>query len=264
MTHRRVPAGVVVLAAVGALFFGLPLVGLLANVPWSGLGAQLAQPDVRQALLLSLICPLGATGISLVLGVPLAWVLARGTFPGRKALRSLVVLPMVLPPVVGGIALLYAFGRGGLVGRWLYSLFGWQLTYSTGGVMVAEAFVAMPFLVLAVEAGFAQFDPRLEEAASGLGAGRLSVFRLVTLPGMAPSVASGAILCWARALGELGATITFAGDLPGTTQTAPLAVFLALQTSPDAAIALSLVLFVVSIAVLFALRDRWLLSRVAR
>jgi molybdate transport system permease protein len=249
---------VVLLAAIGTAFFTLPLAGLLANVPWRGLGGQLAQQDVREALLLSLICPLGATGISLLLGVPLAWVLARGTFPGRRALRSLVVLPMVLPPVVGGIALLYAFGRGGIAGRWLYHAFGWQLTYTTAGVMVAEAFVSMPFLVLAVEAGFAQLDPRLEEAAAGLGGGQLAVFRLVTLPLMAPSVATGAILCWARSLGELGATITFAGDLPGTTQTAPLAVFLALQTQPQDAIALSLVLFVASIAVLYLLRDRWL------
>ncbi|WP_261568395.1 ABC transporter permease [Frankia gtarii] len=243
-------------ALLAVAFLVLPLAGLLANVPWTDISAQLRTPDVRNALYLSLICPIGATLLSIALGVPLAWLLARGRFPGRGLVRGLVTLPMVLPPVVGGVALLYAFGRGGLVGRWGYREFGISLPYTTFGVMVASAFVSMPFLILTVEAGIVQTGVRFEEAAETLGAGRLMVLRRITLPMLSPSLMAGATLCWARALGELGATLTFAGNLSGTTQTTPLAVFIALQTKPQDAVVLSLVLFVVSLAVLLVLRGR--------
>ncbi len=166
-------------------------------------------------------------------------------------------MPLVLPPVVGGVALLMVLGRNGIVGRWLDAAFGVTLPFSTAGVVLAEAFVAMPFLVISVEGALRGADPRYEEAAATLGASRWTIFRRVTLPMVAPGVAAGAILCWARALGEFGATITFAGSFPGRTQTMPLAVYLALETDPQAAIVLSLVLLAVCVAILALLRDRW-------
>jgi molybdate transport system permease protein len=208
---------------------------------------------VLQALRLSLVCSVGAVAVSVLLGVPLAFLLARVAFPGRNLVRALTTLPMVFPPVVGGVALLLAFGRRGLVGQWL----GITLPFTTAGAILAEAFVAMPFLVITVEAGLRAMDRRYEDAAATLGAGRWLTFRRVTLPLIAPSLGAGVALCWARALGEFGATITFAGNLPGVTQTMPLAVYIALETDLEAAIALSLVLLAVSLAVLIALRDRW-------
>jgi molybdate transport system permease protein len=195
--------------------------------------------------------------VCLVLGVPLAWMLARVEFPARRLIRALVTVPLVLPPVVGGVALLLVFGRRGLVGEWLDSTFGVTLPFTTAGVVVAEAFVAMPFLVISVEGALRGADARYEEAAATLGAGRWTAFRRVTLPLIAPGVAAGAVLCWARALGEFGATITFAGNFPGKTQTMPLAVYLALEQDVDAAIVLSLLLLVVSVVILAALRDKW-------
>jgi molybdate transport system permease protein len=247
----------VVPAALAVAFLAVPLLGLLNQTPWRHLAAELAAPQVRVALRLSLVCSLGAVAISVLFGVPLAWLLARVDFPGRNLVRALTTLPMVLPPVVGGVALLLAFGRRGLVGVWLDRAFGITLPFTTAGAILAEAFVAMPFLIIATEAGLRTMDRRYEDAAATLGAGRWTTFRRVTLPLIAPSLGAGAALCWARALGEFGATITFAGNLPGTTQTMPLAVYLALENDLQAAIALSLVLLVISLAVLIALRDRW-------
>lgn len=239
-------------------FLLLPLLGLVVRAPWRGLPRVLAQAQVVQALTLSLVSASLATGCSLVLGVPIAYVLARLDFPGRSAVRALVTLPLTLPPVVGGVALLLAFGRSGLLGTYLNRWFGITLPFTTAGVVVAETFVAMPFLVITVEGALRSADRRFDEAAATLGASRLTTFRRVTLPMIGPSLLAGAVLCWARALGEFGATITFAGNFPGTTQTMPLAVYLALQTDPEAAIALSLVLLAVSVLVLVGLRDRWL------
>jgi len=185
-------------------------------------------------------------------------VLARARFPGRSLVRALVVLPMVLPPVVGGVALLYAFSvNNGLIGSWLHDALGVQLTFSTAGAVLAETFVAMPFLVITVEAGLRSMDRRYEDAAASLGAGRWTVFRRITLPLIAPSLFAGAALAWARSLGEFGATITFAGNIQGRTQTMPLAVYLFLESEQGTAIMLSLVLLAVSIIVLVLLRDRW-------
>jgi len=250
-------------ALVGALFLLVPLAGLLIRAPWRGLPAILADSQVLDALRLSLVCASVATAVSLVLGLPLAWVLARSQARGISVLRALVTLPLVLPPVVGGVALLLAFGRQGILGRLLDQWTGITLPFTTAGVIVAETFVAMPFLVITVEGAFRASDRGFEEAAATLGASRLTVFRTVTLPLIGPSLLAGAVLCWARALGEFGATITFAGNFPGRTQTMPLAVYLALESDPDAAIALSLVLLVVSIAVLVGLRGRWLSTGVA-
>ncbi|MEU1593914.1 ABC transporter permease [Streptomyces sp. NPDC005708] len=253
-----VPLPLLLPALVGLAFLLLPLIALLVRAPWRTLPDQLTSTQVWQALQLSLVSATAATGVSLVLGVPLAWLLARTTFPGRGVVRALVTLPLVLPPVVGGVALLLALGRNGVVGRWLDAWFGITLPFTPAGVVVAEAFVAMPFLVISVEGTLRAADPRYEEAATTLGASRFTAFRRVTLPLIAPGIAAGSVLAWARALGEFGATITFAGNFPGRTQTMPLAVYLALQNDPAAAIALSLVLLAVSIAVLAGLRDRWM------
>ncbi len=245
-------------ATVAVLFFAIPLAGLVWRAPWSSAWDVLRSHDAQQALRLSLVTSVAATGVALVLGVPLAWVQARVEYPGRALVRALTLLPMVLPPVVGGTALLLALGRRGLAGQYLDDV-GVNLPYHVPGAVAAETFVAMPFLVLTMEAAFRSMDQRFEDAARSLGASPFAVFRRVTLPLVRPSLITGTVLCWARALGEFGATITFAGNLPGKTQTLPLFVYVTLEGSkPEAAIVLSLVLLVVSLAVLVALRDRWL------
>jgi molybdate transport system permease protein len=258
VSRARVPLAVTVLAVAGLLLFLLPLAGLVVRAPWNQVAPALVAPETLTALGLSLFCSLSATVIALILGVPLAVVLARTNGILRNTLRALTTLPMVLPPVVGGVALLLAFGRRGLVGAPLHQLFGVQIPFTTAAAILAETFVAMPFLVIAVEGGLRGLDPRYEEAARALGARSWIVFARVTLPLVRPAIFSGAVLCWARALGEFGATITFAGNLPGRTQTMPLAVYVALETRYEGAIVLSLILLVVSIAVLIGLRDRWL------
>ncbi|MFM8382584.1 MAG: ABC transporter permease [Actinomycetota bacterium] len=257
--HRRpVPLGAMVLAGCAATFFALPLIGLLWRMPWSSAWGYLSSETATQALRLSLVCSLWATALSVLFGVPLAWFLARSTMRGRGALRALCTLSMVLPPVVGGVALFFALGRRGLIGQYLDRWFDVSLPFTTAGVVVAQTFVAMPFLVITVEAALRQLDPRHEDAARTLGASSWYTFRRVTLPAIRPALVAGAVLSWARALGEFGATITFAGNFPGTTQTMPLAVYLSLESNPEEAIVLAVVLIAVSFAVLVGLRDRWL------
>nr|WP_240918076.1 ABC transporter permease [Phycicoccus sp. HDW14] len=250
-------------ALVAVAFLVIPLVGLLVRAPWSDAWRILHGSQAAEALRLSLWTSTVATLIALVVGVPLAWVLARTDLPGLRVIRALVTLPLVLPPVVGGVALLLAFGRNGFLGRYLDQWFGITIPFSSTAVVMAETFVAMPFLVVTVEGALRAANRGYEEAAATLGARRMTVFRRVTLPMVAPSLAAGAVLCWARALGEFGATITFAGSFPGRTQTMPIAVYYALEADPDAAILLSLVLLLVSVAVLVGLRDRWLRSGAA-
>ena len=245
-------------AALALLVLGVPIAALLVRAPWSRLVSVLTSPTSLDALRLSLVTSTCATAVAFVLGVPLAWLLARAHFPGRRLARALVTIPLVLPPVVGGIALLLAFGRRGLVGQYLDQWFGFTLPFTTPGVIVAEAFVAMPFLIITVEGALRGLDGRHEQAAATLGARRLTVFRRVTLPLIAPSLVAGTVLTFARALGEFGATITFAGNLPGVTQTLPLAVYVGLEGDPSEAVALSLVLLAVSVTILVLLRDRWL------
>lgn len=253
----RPPVGLVVLAVLGSAFVLLPLIGLLSRTPWGDLAELIFSSTVGDALRLSLISSVGATVLSTLFGVPLAWTLARVEFPGRRLLRSLVILPMVLPPVVGGAALWFALGRRGLVGEPLAEATGFVLPFSIWGVIAANTFVAMPFLVVTVEGALRNVDERIERAAATMGASPFTVFRAVTLPMIGPSLRAGMVLAWARALGEFGATITFAGNLQGRTQTLPLAVFVGLESDRDTAIAISLVLVVVSVAVLVALRDTW-------
>ncbi len=256
--RTRVPAPLAPLAVLAAAFVVLPVLALVLSAPWTRLPELLSGPTVWPALRLSLLTATTATAVCVLLGVPLAWVLARATFPGRRLLRAVVTVPLVLPPVVGGVALLLLLGRRGLLGAELDAWFGLTIPFTTLAVVIAETFVALPFLVIAVEGALRGADRRFEEAAATLGASPSTVLWRVTLPLVAPGIAAGAVLCFARALGEFGATITFAGSFPGTTTTMPIAVYLALESDPDAAIALSLVLLVISVAVLAGLRERWI------
>lgn len=260
MSLRRAPWLLVVPGVVALAFLVIPLIALLGEAPWAGFGQIVATPEARDALRLSLVTSVSATAIAAVLGVPLAWLLAREVLPATGLIRALVLVPLLLPPVVSGVALLTALGRRGPVGQVLYDAFGVQLPFTTAGVVLAEAFVAMPFLIITLEGGFRSLSRRYEEAAATLGASGWLTFRRVTLAMVAPSLIAGLVLCWARALGEFGATITFAGNFPGVTQTMPLAVYTALERDRSAAIALSVVLLSVSVAVLVALRGRYLRS----
>jgi len=255
--RRPAPPALVAVAVVGMAFVALPLAGLLARAPWGRAAELVASGAVLTALRLSLVVSSAAAVLALVLGLPIAWLLARADFPGRAVVRALVLLPVVLPPVVGGVGLLAALGRRGLVGAALEGM-GIRLAFTTAGAVLAATFVSLPLVVLAAEAGLRALDPRLEDAAATLGASPWYTLRRVTLPLLRPQVGAGLVLAWARALGEFGATITFAGNLRGRTQTLPLAVYELLQTDPDGAIAVSLVLVGLSVGVLVALRGRWL------
>ena len=245
------------LAVIGFLvFFAVPFVALVQRAPWSDFGRHLVDDDASTALRLSLVVSVAATALSLAFGAPMAWVLARSSLPARSLVRSIALLPLVLPPVVGGVALLFAFGRRGLVGQYLDKWFGVSIAFTTWAAIIAATFVAMPFMVVTLEGALRSVDTRYEEAAATLGAGRWTVLRRVTLPAVKPSLAAGAALTWARALGEFGATITFAGNLRGETQTLPLAVYLELQRDPGVALTLSLVMVGVSIVVLVAVGRR--------
>ncbi|WP_119869416.1 ABC transporter permease [Frondihabitans sp. 762G35] len=252
MTGNRglggVPRWVVGVALVGAAFILLPLVAVVARVDWAHLVPLISSDSSIAALLLSLRTSLASTALCVALGVPIALVLARASFPGQRILRSLVLLPLVLPPVVGGIALLYTFGRRGLLGSTMQFL-GIDIAFSTTAVVLAQTFVAIPFLVLSVEGAVRTAGSRYEAVASTLGARPTTVLRRVTLPLLGPALVSGAILSFARALGEFGATLTFAGSLQGTTRTLPLEIYLQLETNPDAAVALALVLVAVAVFV---------------
>ncbi len=242
-------------AAVAALLVALPLLALLTRVDWADLPALLTSESSRTALWLSLRTSAAATVLCVVLGVPLALVLARARFPGQGLVRSFVLLPLVLPPVVGGIALLATFGRRGLLGGTL-DVLGLQIAFSTTAVVVAQTFVALPFLVVSLEGSLRTAGRRYETVAATLGARPTTVLRRVSLPLVLPGLVSGAVLAFARALGEFGATITFAGSLQGVTRTLPLEIYLQRETDPDAAVALSLLLVVVAVAVIALVRGR--------
>ena len=254
---RRGRLPLLVPAALGVALVALPLLGLLLGTEWAGLLRHLSAPLVWPAIRLSLVTTLITLALAVALGTPLAWLLSRAE--GRRAswLRALITVPVVLPPVVGGVALLLAYGREGLVGAPVFVAFGLRLPFTPTAVVLAQVFVSLPFYVLAVEGAMRSVDGRYDAIAATLGASPTRVFTRVALPLAAPGIAAGAALAWARALGEFGATITFAGNLTGRTQTAPLAVYVALQDDPQAAIALSIAMLVVSIAILGLLRGRW-------
>jgi molybdate transport system permease protein len=258
--RHRTPVLLVPPAAVGAALLVIPAVALVIRAPWSNLGAIYREYRFWDALGISVLTSLEVTVISLVLGTPLAWILARRRFPGKTLLRAAVTLPLVLPPVVGGVALFFALGRNGVVGRYLDQWFGITLPFTQFGIVIAGTFVSMPFLVVTVEGAFRIADAGLEEAAATLGASRWRVFTHVTLPMVTPSLVAGSVLCWARAIGEFGATSIFGGNIPGSTLTMPVLVLRVFQVSgdPEGATALSLPLMAVAVTVLIALRDRWL------
>lgn len=244
--------------ALGVAFFlalvGLPLVALLVRVPPAELLHRAASPLVLQALQLSLFTSLAATVLVAAIGLPVAYLLATRQFRGRRVLETLVELPMVIPPTVAGVGLLLAFGRAGLAGGVLSAL-GLSVPFTTLAVVMAEAFVALPFFVSTTTAGLREVEPRYREAAATLGATPPYAFRRVLLPLALPSLIAGSAMTWARALGEFGATITFAGNLPGRTQTLPLAVYVALQSDVQAAVALAVILLIFSFALLLTLRS---------
>ncbi|WP_258059030.1 ABC transporter permease [Arthrobacter sp. B1805] len=244
----RVPRWVVAVAVVGGLFVLLPIAAMALRVDWPRFLPLVSSDSAQAALLLSLRTSLTATALCVVVGVPMALVLARTSFRGQQLVRSLVLLPLVLPPVVGGIALLYTFGRRGLLGSTLGTL-GIDIAFSTTAVVMAQTFVALPFLVLSLEGALRTVGTRYEAVGATLGADRWTVLRRITLPLVLPALVSGAVLSFARALGEFGATLTFAGSLEGTTRTLPLEVYLQRETDPDAAVALSLILVVVAVVV---------------
>ncbi|MYM19716.1 molybdate ABC transporter permease subunit [Brevibacterium sp. 5221] len=238
-------------AALGALLIVLPLVGLIARVDVAAFWGLITSQSALTALGLSLRTSLVATAICLLVGVPLAVVLARSRFPGQRLLRTLVLLPLVLPPVVGGIALLYTFGRMGFVGTY-FEAAGIRIAFTSAAVVLAQSFVSLPFMVMTVEGALASQDERYEVVGLGLGASPGYVLRRITLPLLRPALVSGTVLSFARALGEFGATITFAGSLEGTTRTLPLEIYLQRETDPDAAVALSLVLVVIAVVIVLA------------
>jgi len=254
----RPPALLVVPAALAAVFLLVPLVALVVDTPWSDLWSLLGTREVRDALRISALTSAATVGICAVVGTPLAWLLARVDFPGRSVLRALVVVPLVLPPVVAGVALASALGRNGLIGGAIRDLTGVTIPFTTTAVVIAHAFVAMPFFVLAVEGAFRSTGAGYDAVAATLGAGRWTTFRRVTLPLALPGLLAGCALAWARSLGEFGATITFAGNFPGTTQTMPSLIYTELQDDVEVARTLSLILLLVSVLVLGAMRERWL------
>ena len=246
--YGGVPAWVVAVAVIGAAFVVLPLVAMVLQADWGQIVPLITSPSSVDAFVLSVKTSLLATALCLIFGVPIALVLARTRFPGQRLLRALVLLPLVLPPVVGGIALLYTFGRRGLLGQTL-DVLGIQIAFSTTAVVLAQTFVAIPFLILSLEGAIRTAGSRYEAVAATLGARPTTVLFRVTLPLLGPALVSGAILSFARALGEFGATLTFAGSLQGVTQTLPLDIYFQLATNPNAAVALSLVLVAVAILV---------------
>lgn len=245
------PSWIYLPAAAGALFVVLPLIAILLKIDWANFIPLITSESSRAALLLSLRTAIASTVVCVLLGVPMALVLARGRFPGQRVLRALVLLPLVLPPVVGGIALLYTFGRQGLLGHQL-DLWGIRIAFSTTAVVLAQSFVSLPFLVVSLEGALRSAGTGYEHIAATLGARPTMVLRTVTLPLVLPGLISGAVLAFARSLGEFGATLTFAGSLQGVTRTLPLEIYLQRETDADAAVALSLLLIVVAAGIVIA------------
>lgn len=262
MTGRlgRAPVALVAPAALAGLLLVIPLVTLVLDTPWSTFLTHLTSEPVRQALGVSALSSALTVIACLLIGTPLSWVLARVEFRGRSLLRALVTVPLVLPPVVAGVALTTALGRNGAIGSLLDDTIGVTIPFTTTGVVIAHTFVALPFYVLAVEGALRTSGEAFDVVAATLGADRWTTFRRVTLPLAAPGVVAGAALSWARSLGEFGATITFAGNYPGTTQTMPSLIYAQLQADPAVARTLSMILLVLSLGILALLRNRWLVQ----
>lgn len=246
--YTAVPRWIYAVAAAGALLILLPLIGMVSQVNWGQFLALVSSESSLAALLLSLKTATASTLLCILFGVPLALVLARSQFVGQRVLRALILLPLVVPPVVGGLALLYTFGRQGLLGQSL-QLLGIEIAFSTAAVVMAQTFVALPFLVLSLEGTLRTAGQKYEAVAATLGARPSTVLRRITLPLVLPGLISGAVLAFARSLGEFGATLTFAGSLQGVTRTLPLEIYLQRETDPEAAVALSFLLIAVAAVV---------------
>lgn len=255
---RRRPLFLLIPGLAGLLFIVVPPLALLLEAPWDAMATILTSTETLSALRLSLLVSLIATAIAFTIGTPLAWLLANEVLPWTRLWRALVIVPLLLPPVVSGVALLTAFGRRGPIGGPVYDLFGIQLPFSTAAVVLASAFVAMPFLVITLEGAFRSVDHEIEEAATVDGASSRRVFWRITLPMIVPSLIAGTVLAWARAIGEFGATITFAGNLEGVTQTMPLAVYAALESDREVAIGMSVILMIIAVGILVGLRGYYL------
>jgi len=261
MTRQRHSPIVMVLAAIAAVFVALPLVGVAVRMPWSGAWGIVSSGPVRTAVWVSLYTSVLSAVIAVVIGVPLGWWLARTGGRLIGLVRSVVITPMILPPVVAGIALLSVFGRRGIIGASLFDWWGISIPFTRTAVVMAQVFVSLPFLVLAVESSFRQLDAGLEDAARTLGASPLRVFVTIALPGARTAIAAGAALAWARSLGEFGASITFAGSFPGRTQTLPMSIYELVSTDYPSALTVSFAMMVVSVVVIASLRGRWMVSR---
>jgi molybdate transport system permease protein len=255
LTQVGLPVWVYLPAAVGGLFVITPLLAILLRIDWANFIPLITSESSRAALALSLRTATASTAVCVLIGVPMALVLARARFRGQSVLRALVLLPLVLPPVVGGIALLYTFGRQGLLGHHL-DVLGIRIAFSTTAVVLAQSFVSLPFLVVSLEGALRSAGTGYEQIAATLGATPTTVLRTVTLPLVLPGLMSGAVLAFARSLGEFGATLTFAGSLQGVTRTLPLEIYLQRETDADAAVALSLLLIVVAAAIVIASASR--------
>lgn len=251
------PKSLLALAVVGIVLLALPIVAILIRMPWTSLGEIITDDANRIALVLSLRTSLIATLLSVVLGIPVAYVISRHTFPGARIFRALCVLPMVLPPVVGGVALIYVLGKNGIIGQYLWEWFGIRIAFTETAAVLAQFFVAAPFFIVVMESAFTSIDQSIVGVSRTLGASPWYTMLRVQLPMVLPSLLAGIVLTWARALGEFGATITFAGNTEGRTQTLPLAVYSALESGSDAALLLSFLLIAVSFTVLVALRSQW-------
>lgn len=261
MTRSRQAPVVAVLATIGAVFVVLPLVGVAVRMPWSGAWDALSTGSVRTAVWVSLCTSVVSSVIAVIVGVPLGWWLARADGRLVGLVRSVVITPMILPPVVAGIALLSVFGRRGIIGSSLHDWWGISIPFTRTAVVMAQVFVSLPFLVLAVESSFRQLDTGLEDAARTLGASPLRVFTTIALPGARTAITAGAALAWARSLGEFGASITFAGSFPGRTQTLPMSIYELVSTDYPTALTVSFMMMVVSVAIIAALRGRWMVTR---
>ncbi|MFM8826097.1 MAG: ABC transporter permease [Actinomycetota bacterium] len=261
MSTARGSRTLVALAFVAGAFVALPLLGVAVRLPWGEAWSLATSEPARRAALVSLQTSVVAAVLAALTGVPLGWWLARTRLRAAGLVRSVIVMPMILPPVVAGIALLSVFGRRGIIGQHLLEWWGISIPFTRTAVVLAQVFVSLPFLVLAVESAFRQLDAGLEDAARTLGASPLRVFLTVALPGARPAVIAGIALAWARSLGEFGASITFAGSFPGRTQTLPMSVYELVSTDYPAALSVSFAMMLVSVLVIASLRGRWMVAR---
>lgn len=255
---ERTPKSLLLFAWVAASFLSLPTIYVMVRIPWSNFVEHLMLSELRETFFLSIYTSIASTLASLLFGLPLAVLLANARGKWVSALRVLTLLPIVLPPVVAGVALLLVFGRNGIVGEFLWQAFEFQIPFTPIAVVLAQTFVSMPFLVITLESALRGIDHDLSDAAASAGASRFQTLRMVTLPTINQSILAAITLAWARAFGEFGATITFAGSFPGRTQTLPISVYLALESNLEDAIILSALMIATSTIVLVVLRSRWL------